>query len=496
MRIGRSLDVGAGAAGGYPPSGLVKHLSLAILVVVAASLAAAAPASAKTETERFRYPISVEPYQVKQDITIAQRPRVDGYITGMKADIVDANGEQVPIQRLMLHHIVFVTLGRRNPACSEFTGLDSQTKIPALFEPFYGAGEERSVLVMPEGYGYRMRQDDLWAMTYMVMNHRHVPDSAFIEWTVTYETDQLKHATPYWLDVENCKSDPVYDVPGGGPPGSTHTRTYDLTMPEDGRIIAAGGHVHGGGKSLELSQPDCGNRTVYTSRPTWGARGHPFYNVKPVLHEPGPINMSGFISRTGHPIKAGQRIRLTSNYDAERLHTRVMGISVIFVSHEPVDDGCGPLADDALDSYGLVQGRRNPPEFTVPITGRRGSGVARSISKPPGRNVFLRNGATIVADDFFFSRPNAVVNRGSRLNWRIGADRDCAGGLFGNSNKPGCTLHNVTVASGPRGFSSPNLNDGRVYSQRLTKPGKYRIFCALHPVDMTEVVTVRRNRRG
>jgi hypothetical protein len=478
-----------------PSTGLVKLVRLSILVSVVALLAAAAPASAEKRTETFRYPIEVAPYQVKQNVTLAQRPRVDGYITQMKADIVDADGSPVPIQRLMLHHIVFGTVGRQNPACQEFTGLDDQTKIPAAFELFYGAGEERSVLVMPDGYGYHMKETDSWFMTYMVMNHRHVEDSAFIEWTVTYETEPLKEATPYWLDVENCRADPVYDVAGGGAPGSTHKRTYDLTMPRDGRIIAGGGHVHGGGKSLELSQPDCGDRTVYTSRPTWGSKSHPFYNVKPVLHEPGPINMSGFISKTGHPIKAGQTLRLTSNYDAERLHTRVMGISVIFVSHEPVEDGCGPLADDVQDSFGLTQGRRNPPEFTVPITGRRGNGgIARSISRPPGRTVFLRNRSTIAMDDFFFSRPNAVVNQGSRLNWRVGRDRNCEGGL-GTGNRPGCTLHNVTVASGPRGFSSDNLNNGRVYSQRLTKPGKYRIFCALHPVDMTETVTVRRKNR-
>jgi hypothetical protein len=29
------------------------------------------------------------------------------------------------------------------------------------------------------------------------------------------------------------------------------------------------------------------------------------------------------------------------------------------------------------------------------------------------------------------------------------------------------------------------------YSLRLTRPGTYRLFCSLHPVEMTEVVTVR-----
>jgi plastocyanin len=65
--------------------------------------------------------------------------------------------------------------------------------------------------------------------------------------------------------------------------------------------------------------------------------------------------------------------------------------------------------------------------------------------------------------------------------------------------KPGATLtwrfdtqllHNITLADGPTGFGSPNLSAGRSYSQRFALPGTYRLFCALHPVQMTETVTV------
>jgi plastocyanin len=48
----------------------------------------------------------------------------------------------------------------------------------------------------------------------------------------------------------------------------------------------------------------------------------------------------------------------------------------------------------------------------------------------------------------------------------------------------------VTVANGPRGFGSPNRRKGR-FSYRFKKRGKYQIFCALHPVAMTETVTVK-----
>jgi plastocyanin len=66
------------------------------------------------------------------------------------------------------------------------------------------------------------------------------------------------------------------------------------------------------------------------------------------------------------------------------------------------------------------------------------------------------------------------VRRGATLRWRFG----------------GQLLHNVTVANGPRGFASLHLDGGREYSHRFTVPGTYRLFCALHPVAMTETVTV------
>ena len=51
---------------------------------------------------------------------------------------------------------------------------------------------------------------------------------------------------------------------------------------------------------------------------------------------------------------------------------------------------------------------------------------------------------------------------------------------------------NVTLADGPRGFSSQHLSGGRTYAKRLSAPGTYKLFCGLHPVSMTQTVRVRR----
>ncbi len=453
---------------------------LVVVAAVVAALWAAGPAAAESKTDTFRYPVEVKGYQVRQEMTPADHPHVDGFITAMKVDIVDADGTPVPIQRLMLHHIVFSKLGDPNPQCHNFTGFDaSGPKLPGLARPFYGAGEERNELHLPPGYGLPTKASDVWLNTWMLMNHRKTTDHAFIQWTVTYTTDEnLKPVDPYWLDVKNCNADPIFNVPGGGKPGSTYKKSYQFNMPESGHIVAAGGHVHGGADNLTISQPACGDRKIMEFDPAWGMPSHPFYHVRPILHEPGPIAVSAYLSAQGFPLAQGQPIKLTATYDNSLPHTRVMGISIVYVapSSTPVN-GCGPLPTDAQPIVTPLPHRTAPPRFVVPIVGIGRNGKAHDISAPPGRTVALKNNATIGVKNFFFTRPNVKVKRGTRLNW-----------LFNGG--PEKVIHNVTLASGPRGFGSPNHSSDR-FSYRFRKPGKYRIFCALHPVSMTEVVNVR-----
>ena len=476
------------------------RLALPVSLVLA-MLVLAAPAGAKdptgsctvtatsgtkqTHTCRLG-PIAVAPFQVLTgDFVAPPKPLVDGHITDMQVDVVDADGTRVPINRLMLHHIVFVNVGsrfgeKRDPTCGNaFTGWDSRTLLPNAAERFYGAGEERAKLSLPPGHGYPVASDDTWLMTYMFMNHRSTVDRAYIQYEVTVDTAPgVTPVKPFWLDVENCRADPVYDVPGAGRRGATHRRSFVWRVPEAGRIVAGGGHVHGGGKNLTLRRPGCSDDRVYTSRPVWGGPRHPFYRVRPVLHEPGPIHMTGFRSARGVPVAAGERVVLDSNYDAARPHTRVMGIFVLFLAPDAsVSSTCGAHPRD-FEELPRPAGRRSPPPFTVPIVGvRRGRAV--NIDAPPGRRVALGRRAAIAVGDFFFKRPNISVPAGSTLTWRFDGDM----------------LHNVTLANGPRGFSSPNLNDGRRYRKRLAVPGTYQLFCGLHPVDMTATVKVTRKRK-
>jgi plastocyanin len=294
---------------------------------------------------------------------------------------------------------------------------------------------------------------------------------------VTWDDDPgLRPVIPVGFDASHLHQGLTYDVPGGGPVGSTDTRTMDRPAPVSGRIVAGLGHVHGGARGLELSEPDCGNRVIYGSHPTWGLPSHPFYHVRPVLHEPGPIDMSRFTSAQGIGVVAGQRLRLTSRYDAHLPHVRVMGLMVVYLApDESVTDGCAALPPDVRTLRTSTPGRATPVPFTVPLTGLNAAGRAITIARPAGPTLRLAGDARVAVGGFAFSRPNLSIPRGASVTWTFGGD----------------VLHNITLANGPLGFTSDALDGGKAFTQRLTRPGVYKLFCSLHPVQMTETVTVR-----
>jgi len=432
----------------------------------------------------YRTPITVKGYEVLQDLRVmsgAQNaPQFPGHITHMETDIVDAADNPVPISRLMLHHIVFINPARPDRTCETVTNWDSR---PGGFirERFFAAGEERAKITMPEGYGYPIDAGSNFALLYMVMNHRKETDSAFIQYKVTVRTDgAVAPVQPYWLDINDCHVDPIYNIAGMGKPGSLDVRSRDVTIQQDGRIVAGIGHVHGGAQKLTLSQPQCGNRQVAESLPTWGNADHPFYNVRPVLHEPGPVNMTAFRSEQGIPVTAGSQVRLNALYDNSKPHTRVMGIEQIYVAPDPaVNDPCAALPTDTEILGADTPGRKTPVPFTVPLVGLNAAGDAVNIPAPPGKLQRVRGGTTIQAGDRFFSQPNVQIYPKKGLSWEFSGNE----------------LHNITLANGPAGIASDNLDGGRKFWAHFPKKGTYNFFCSLHPVQMHERVVVKAKKK-
>ena len=431
--------------------GRVRIAVLVALVTLTGATHPAGAARAADQTLVFRSaPITVAGYGVDQGTQIVQSPSIDGYVTGMSADVVDANGKSVPVTNVMLHHVVFVKARAQDATCTQFTDYDGN-RSPLPIERFYEEGEERAVLDLPAGYGYPNRGSDRWGLVFMLMNHKPAARTVYVQYTVHYASGQtLTPVRPYWFDEHNCSADPIFDVPGNGRMFSTFSKSVDYTMPESGRMVAILGHLHGGGVRLDLTDRTC-NTKLFTSEPTWGLPV-----VHPTIHEPGPKHMTTLASANGIPVSAGDHLRLTAVYDNSLPHTRVMGVMVAYLAPGPVSkcEAGPPLPADSLSHPSA------PPRFRLPLA-RVPAGPVRSV-------------LSSWVGDFQYSAQRIVVKLGTRFRWRF----------------EGPSRHDVTLANGPIGFSSPSVSSGS-FTFRFTRPGVYRLYCSLHPTTMTQVVTVR-----
>src|SRR4051794_29687864 len=315
-----------------------------VVLLVVVAWAALAPV-ARAERRVFVYrstPVAMGQFNVEFPKQWVKAPPRDGYIVSMSARLVDTRGRVVTIRDVMLHHVVFFRR-RFQSTASACTG--------ARQEAFYGTGEEKQSLQLPPGYGYRVRQGDRWRMNAMLMSHSVRSLRVRVEYRVTVASGvRLQGVVPFWVRANGCGSSTSYPVWGDGGAGSTDTRTYAWRVPFDARIVAVGGHLHGGSKDMWLSQPACADRRLLDTAPRYGMPEDLYYRARPVLHEPGPIDTRYFVSKTGIQVRRGETLRLTGTYDDANPHARVMAIMHIYVvPHAAGKASCPALPADAQE---------------------------------------------------------------------------------------------------------------------------------------------------
>jgi hypothetical protein len=279
----------------------------------------------------------------------------------------------------------------------------------------------------------------------------------------------------YWLRAQGCTGPTSYTIAGAGAPGSTHLTRLHWRVPFSGRIVAAGGHLHGGAKDLWLSQPRCADRRLLGTPPYYGMPDHLYYRALPILHEPGPVETGYFLSGAGIPVEQGETLTLTAAYEDERPRPRVMAVMHVYVAHEERPPrGCEALPADRRELRRHRRVRTAPPAVTVPLTGIDARGRTYTITTPPWPLTPLGDGAVVGVGDAGFVPPYISLPAGARVTWRF----------------PSATRHNVTFASGPRAIGTATLARGAQASLRLVEPGRYQLFCYLHPVTMHQVIDV------
>ena len=88
-------------------------------------------------------------------------------------------------------------------------------------------------------------------------------------------------------------------------------------MPEGGRLISLGGHLHDGGLKLRLDNDTTGEK-VWAAHPTYGpANGG--WDLRKI---------TSFSGLPGFEVNTGDEMRLTASYDSTHRWNKVMGIMV------------------------------------------------------------------------------------------------------------------------------------------------------------------------
>jgi plastocyanin len=449
----------------------MKLRALFALTAIAAMMALAqGTASAQTITYRAG-PFHLGGFETKLPKVRVPSPHMAGYITKMNATLHYADGRRVSIRRVMLHHIVFLNDGEPNEepggSCKGRKG-----------EPFYGTGEEREQLLLPAGYGYQVHRHDRWRMQAMLMSHSFQSHDVYVQYTFTIVKQKLTPVEPFWIRANGCvTTQPSYSVQQLAS-GLDH-RTFRWTVPMNGRIVAAGGHLHGGAEHMSLTQPGCGDRKLLDTDPLFGPQTDLVYRLRPVLHEPGPVGTRFFQSKTGIPVRKGEKIDLQADYNADYARARVMSIMHVYVAKGPAPkaDPCAPLPQDAREILLRSDGHLSDPPYTkIPFNTVGSDGRVEPLATLPG-NPFVFDGPAqvkLVHNQFVPAKIQIPLN--GQITWTFA---DSIG-------------HNVLLANGPQVVGTPTLSGGAKYTSRgFLKPGTYQFFCYLHPITMHQEVIVK-----
>jgi plastocyanin len=448
-------------------SPVVSRRLFLLPVAIALVLAVPSPAAAKVKTYDLRFgPVAMGSFNVSLPRGVAKTPRVNGDIVRMHADLVDRKGRRVTIRDVMLHH-VFIS--------QERAAMEHWQCAGAKDEVFYGTGEENQSLRLPRGYGYPIRRGSAWHLKAMLMSHSLRQMNVYVRYRVTVHTgSRLTPVHPFWLRAKGCERSVAYPIEGDRPAGSTDLRRSGWRVPYSGRIVAVGGHLHGGAKNMWLSQPRCGGRRLLDTRPFYGMPDNLYYRARPILHEPGPVDTHYFMSRKGIPVVRGEVLQQSATYDAAKPRWGVMSTMHVYVAEDnSVPQACSPLPADRRQLRKYRRVRLRPPYTPIPLTGLNDAGHTYTIAQSPFPAQPLNAPAVIRVGNAGFSPPHVSVAAGARVTWRF---------LSGT--------HNVRLASGPRLIGTQSRPGGSSQPGTFPTPGHYELFCTLHPITMHQVVEV------
>ena len=467
---------------------LVVGVALLALAIPTAS-ASATTKGAKRITYKFG-PIDIKPGQ--NTISLEPNdgfPRVPGYITRFKPDLVRVSDGSIPrVDVLHLHHAVWLVNGY----------------------PQFAAGEEKTIVDMPSGYGWRSKPTDRWLMNHMIHNLYPEPDKVYVTYTIDFVPDsspiakKMKTVRTQWMDVEGIKAYPVFDVlKGSGKKGKFTYPTQkpnaygrgpkrnEYTVTEDSTLVGTAAHLHPGGLHGDL----------------WLKRGSKkvrLFRSNAKYYEPAgavswDVSMEATPKNWRVAVKKGDVLSVTGTYDSKRA-SWYESMAIMPIAIQPNSTaGFDPFKDhDKIDVRGKVTHGH--------LAENRNHG-GRPWSLPDANDLLdgpVMNGGTVNIKGFVYQQGD-MVGRGAAGRPPVLSPGQSL--TYFNEDAPRKIEHTITACeapcnkttgiaypladakvqfdSGQLGFGPPGVTAA---AQRDTwstpdnlKPGTYTYFCRVHP---------------
>jgi plastocyanin len=455
----------------------------------------------------------------------AQGSGATGYITRFQPSMVEIHDDgsltTPSVWDLHLHHVVW---------------LDFQPG----GGPTFASGEEKTIPMLPQGYGYRTTGDANWGLNYMIHSlNASEGREVYITWEIDWIPQSqpsyagMKRAQIQWLDVAGAPQIyPVFDAERGfdtngdgkfvfpdevpsdpaAPGFEEQPKISDArswTLNSDRTLVFGAGHLHPGGLNVDLQVERNGQvRQLFSS--------------KAVYYEPaGAVSWDVAMTATRPEwriaLKAGDTVSINVTYDVEKA-SWYESMGIMPVAWGPAGDPAArdPFIDEAAvkamyDQGGILTHGRLPENID--------SKANKNLKLPDPRDLRSKGRRVpkggIKIQSFLYSKGGYSAAKGQSKNlMRPPVIRPGRTVTFTNLDAPFGSpdteqaWHSITsckapcnrgpgigypLASGRVKFDSGQLGFGTGTSTEvttgtntfttppLTKKGVYTYFCRIHP---------------
>lgn len=444
----------------------------------------------------FRYgPIAVAPGQNTVEFSpMGIGPKRAGFITRFRPDLVLADSlKPTPGGTIHLHHAHWKVDG----------------------EPTFPAGEEKTIVQFPRGFGLQLKGGEPWRANYMIHNLTNKPARVYLTWQLDYLPERfaanMRPVDIYWLDVVGFDLIPVFTAARGSGSNGRYVFPDQASPREKARLpgtnrwkldrdltlVGTFSHMHPGSLYSTLSVRR-GNqvRTLFRSRSK-------YFNPR----SPASWDMAITATRPDWRIRlrAGDQLYLNTTMDTSKHTWRDSMGNLPLLTYSGTDaGGVDPFAPGASWPVNgrITHGRLASNQGDA---GGLPSDLPDPRSLPDGPQV----SSPIPIKSFRFQLGNLadrgptalppVISRGSRLSF-VNLDYPrypSMGGFSASHTITACrapcnasTGLSYPVEDASRSFDSGQLGYGTTPPVTGTvkwstpaslTPGTYTYFCRIHP---------------